>query len=534
MQAQESDVFCEIGDVVTSEESHAQQVESLCMNCENNGMTTILPTKVPFFRELIIMSFYCRHCNTRNSEVQFGGTFAEQGVEYKLEVNSKEDFNREIIKSDWATIAIPALQFEIPSQTQKGLMSTIEGILFKALDDLRDSKDRLTDYDPTAAKQLDSFVSEMTMYVAGLKFPFTLVLRDPSGNSFVSNPNAPAADPNLKINFYKRTREENVELGLAQPRELLQKAVVMRQRVNNGFFKGVAVNGGWNLATYTITYEKPDEEELEEAPVGRTGAALKDQVKKPKFDVKSSTASKEGGNLDKLFFDSSASETAKEVNIFACNCHSCGRSGETRMCITDIPYFKEVILMAFCCDYCGFRECEVKSGGGIPPMGRTITLDVTPETAAVDLKRDVLKSDTAGLEIPELDMDLVCGSLGGMYTTVEGLLNLAKDRLNEANPFMGGDSAQSHRQQQFDSFFERMDKVISGEVPFTLIIKDPLANSFVYNPYAPRVDPRIKTVAYTRSNDEDIELGIADMKVEPEQYMSAEELAAHKAGEDSQ
>ena len=35
-----------------------------------------------------------------------------------------------------------------------------------------------------------------------------------------------------------------------------------------------------------------------------------------------------------------------------------------------------------------------------------------------DLKRDVIKSDTASVEIPELELELSHGSLGGVYTTV--------------------------------------------------------------------------------------------------------------------
>ena len=34
------------------------------------------------------------------------------------------------------------------------------------------------------------------------------------------------------------------------------------------------------------------------------------------------------------------------------------------------------------------------------------------------MKRDVIKSDTACIEIPELELELSHGSLGGIYTTV--------------------------------------------------------------------------------------------------------------------
>lgn len=34
-------------------------VESLCTNCESNGNTTMLLTNIPFFKEVILISFCC-------------------------------------------------------------------------------------------------------------------------------------------------------------------------------------------------------------------------------------------------------------------------------------------------------------------------------------------------------------------------------------------------------------------------------------------------------------------------------------------
>ena len=89
------------------------------------------------------------------------------------------------------------------------------------------------------------------------------------------------------------------------------------------------------------------------------------------------------------------------------------------MCTISIPYFKDVMIMSFICSHCNARTTEVKSGGEITPHGKIITLKSTSE---VDLKRDLFKSETAGLSIPELDLELNCGTLGGAYTTVEGML----------------------------------------------------------------------------------------------------------------
>lgn len=43
-----------------------------------------------------------------------------------------EDMDRQVIKSDSATVRIPELDFEIPPKTQKGEISTIEGFLSNA------------------------------------------------------------------------------------------------------------------------------------------------------------------------------------------------------------------------------------------------------------------------------------------------------------------------------------------------------------------------------------------------------------------
>ena len=43
---------------------------------------------------------------------------------------------------------------------------------------------------------------------------------------------------------------------------------------------------------------------------------------------------------------------------------------------TYIPFFKEVIIMSNACDVCGYRNSEVKPGGGFSDMGRDITLQV--------------------------------------------------------------------------------------------------------------------------------------------------------------
>ena len=52
------------------------------------------------------------------------------------------------------------------------------------------------------------------------------------------------------------------------------------------------------------------------------------------------------------------------------------------------------------------------------------------------------------------------------------------------------------------------------ERPFTLILDDPLANSYLQNLYAPDPDPSMEIVVYDRSWDQNEELGLNDIKVD--------------------
>lgn len=70
--------------------------------------------------------------------------------------------------------------------------------------------------------------------------------------------------------------------------------------------------------------------------------------------------------------------------------------------------------------YLGHPRLQVKGGGAVPPKGTSHSLTVTSKE---DFRRDVLKSDTAVLELPQIELVMEMGTLGSMYTTVEGLLS---------------------------------------------------------------------------------------------------------------
>jgi zinc finger protein len=206
-----------------------------------------------------------------------------------------------------------------------------------------------------------------------------------------------------------------------------------------------------------------------------------------------------------------------EVYSFPATCPGCTKSCVTHMKMVEIPHFKQVVIMSTVCDHCGYRSNEVKTGGEVPEKGKKITLKVEGPT---DLARDILKSESCALECPELNLSVNPGTLGGRFTTVEGLLTQVRDDLHQQIfdvgdvSGAGGDSLPSEAKQTWKSFFDGLNEAIKGERKFTVVLKDPLASSYVQNLYLPDSDPQIETEEYERTTEEEEDLGLSDMKTE--------------------
>jgi len=208
----------------------------------------------------------------------------------------------------------------------------------------------------------------------------------------------------------------------------------------------------------------------------------------------------------------------EEVLIFPGHCGACGGGTETRVYQTTIPFFKEVILMADACDACGYRNAEVKGGGGVPELGRRLVLKVTTPG---DLRRDVIKAETARVAIPELDLEVSTGSLGGLITTVEGLALAVRDSLQSTQTFQLGDAADRLEPSSlvWKTFYEGLEACASGDRPWTLVMADPLANSFISGPPGlgpeeadPAKDAALTCEDYVRTAEEEEEYGIDHLR----------------------
>jgi len=434
--------------------SEPTEIESLCMECGENGTTKLLLTKIPHYKELILMSFHCPHCQFSNNEIQSGGTVQEKGARLTVTIANERDLCRQVVKSDSASLLVPCLELEIPANTQKGEITTVEGVLQRTISGLQQDQPVRRALHPEDAENIDVFITKIEALLKVTE-PFTITLDDPSGNSFVENPFAPSPDLGRTVEQYVRTQEQDNLLGLYS-QEQLKKEYVQEESAK----ENVTEEGSVTALT---------EERLQE-----------------------------------------------EVLTFPTNCPECNAPAATNMKMTNIPYFKEVVIMCTSCDHCGSKTNEVKSGGGIEEKGKIITLRITDPS---DMSRDVLKSETCNLLIPELEFEMGGMALGGKFTTLEGLLTNMLEQI-EKNSMMGfgtsggGDAMAPDVEERMKEFKKRFKSFIEANNNFTIVLDDPAGNSYVQNVYAPEEDPELTVELYERNFEQNEELGLNDMKVE--------------------
>lgn len=369
--------------------------------------------------------------------------------------------NRQLVKSDFCSVKFTELDLEIPANNNRGLLTTVEGLVDNAIDDLAAGQPVRKITEEAVYNRIEEIIAIMTQYKEGS--PFTLVLDDPSGNSYVENKCLPNQDPQIKLRWYTRTPEQQEFLGL--------------QATN------------------------------QQTPAEMAAAQALHKVGTP-----SEMVNEKG---------------LPEVISFPANCPSCNSPCSTNMHVMEIPHFKEVVIMATNCEQCGYKSNEVKAGGPISEKGKRITLKITD---VEDLSRDILKSETCGLSIPEINLELTQGTLGGRFTTVEGLLRQVHTELRDRAPFIEGDSGTDSAKDRWARFLDNLTAVADGKLmPVTLVIDDPLSNSYLQNLYAPDPDPEMMIEDYERSWETNEDLGLNDMKLEnyedPKKEASKEEAA---------
>ena len=110
--------------------------------------------------------------------------------------------------------------------------------------------------------------------------------------------------------------------------------------------------------------------------------------------------------------------------------------------------------------------------------------------------------------------------MGGRFTTVEGLLTQVRDDLHGQifdlydQGQEGGDSLPEESKTSWKKFFGALGQAINGEMPFTVVLEDPWASSYVQSRCAPNPDPQIAIEDYERTDEENEGLGLNDVHLE--------------------
>eukprot|EP00948_MAST-09A_sp_MAST-9A-sp1_P001403 g1403.t1 len=384
--------------------------DCLCENCgQGAGVTRFLPTTIPYFGQVIVVAFTCEACGFKKNELNEAGEVQPKGRVIDVLIESKDDLNRQLIKTSSATAKIfkgseplnfndkaelvstaaaPTAVLEIPAGTQSGI-TTIEGVLQTTMTSLRwDADLRRKNGQADAAKQLDTFCSTLVMYLAGVECPFRFIIDDPAGNSYIENPSAPAQDKGRKVTDYVRTSQHNRAVGLNDQ----QDAAAENENTDSNTTEPSTEN---NASSSDNTKDASDTSS-KSGPRDRYAEIREEDFLTRKEDRAgwiplSTMTSKNGAVQDPNVNPIPQLGTTKEVYSLPTNCYMCRAPGSCKMCITDVPHFKEVIIMCSVCDSCGYRSVEVKSGGSISDKGVRYTLKITPDNARRDLQRDVLK-----------------------------------------------------------------------------------------------------------------------------------------------
>ncbi|KAH6615319.1 ZPR1 zinc-finger domain-containing protein [Boeremia exigua] len=457
------------------------EIESLCMNCHENGTTRLLLTRIPFFREIVIMSFECPHCHFRNSEIQPAGEIQQRGIKFTVRIDNTDDLNKQVIKSDTAVFRVEDIDLEIPRG--RGQLTNIEGILSMVAQDLEQKQDERREKMPEVAPQIQNVIDTLKAMAAGEKMPFKVTIDDPAGNSSIEPPNQLSAGKYSR-HEYARSAAQNEALGLG------------------------------------------DTSAQEEAPLN---VEAPETEIRPEYRARQMYPEMPSANKPMVNNIDDDDIVENQVYSFPASCPGCTMSCATNMKMVNIPHFKQVILMSTVCDHCGYRSNEVKTGGEVPEKGRRITVNIQTKE---DMSRDILKSESCALSCPELNLSVEPGTLGGRFTTVEGLLTQVRDDLRSSifDVGDGGDSMDTSSKSKWNVFFDQLGSAIDGNEKFTVILEDPLASSYIQSFTAPEPDPQIKVEEYDRTEEEEEELGLRDMKTEGyEEGHAADQAAAAAA-----
>lgn len=155
--------------------------QSECPACSTPELATQQnQTDIEFFGPVILTVTMCRACGYRHSDALT--LQAKQPMALTLKVSKPEDLNLKVVRASTATTEIPELGAEItPGLHSEGYVTNVEGILER----FKDTMSLMTKRAKGSRMRRAQAVSHKLSLARKGKFRFTLILKDPLGNSVI-------------------------------------------------------------------------------------------------------------------------------------------------------------------------------------------------------------------------------------------------------------------------------------------------------------------------------------------------------------
>jgi zinc finger protein len=178
---------------------------SRCPSCDAESMATSQTEyEVEHFGSVLLSAVTCKKCGYKHTDVI---TLTErEPVALTAKINSVEDLNMRVIKSGTTTVSIPEFGATItPGPYSEGYISNVEGILDRIQDALIFM---LSSAEGKRLRKGERMLKQFHL-AKGSKPNFTLVLKDPFGNSAIVSANP------RKVKKRRLTKREllNVKYG---------------------------------------------------------------------------------------------------------------------------------------------------------------------------------------------------------------------------------------------------------------------------------------------------------------------------------
>lgn len=155
-----------------------------CPACgQQRLLYTAADLDIPYFGQTIETLILCQACGFKHADVIIGKT--QTPTRFTYQVDSADDMSVRVVRSTSGTIRIPELGAVVePGPNSEAYVSNVEGVLNRferIVNQLgRDAQE------PEQQRRVEQRLAQIADAKEG-RFPFTLVVEDPYGNSLVAH-----------------------------------------------------------------------------------------------------------------------------------------------------------------------------------------------------------------------------------------------------------------------------------------------------------------------------------------------------------